>query len=208
VNLIRPVLFLIITSFSIQAQSQDLGPWNGTLVFEDGSEWSGTFSYNPFLSEEAFLVRNDSTLIEHKISHVKSFSYFDSNSRTRRYFKKFTFDQRGGNEYDSRFFEELHQTNQISILKAKEIILKVTKDRFGQPTGKTKIKERHPVYLLDHRDNILYPFSTAELKRMTQDKKDEILYFIKKRKIDLWQKNVDDYISVINYYASLDETNH
>lgn len=210
------ILFLfVLPDFILNAQvrpsklSSNLeSNYFGTIVFEDDSEMSCNFSYNPSVSEGLLFVKTDSTSNAYGVTTVKSFSFFDDGMEIRRYFYALPVKERERGVLRKYFIELIHTANKISILGRNTVMVKVYRNRYNAfgATADARSKafyKDYTTYLLDHRDNTLYTLSKSEILRMIDDKKTEVLDFIKQKRLRLEAKKIEDYIAIVDYYSAL-----
>src|SRR5258706_10103767 len=193
------LFFLTCVSFNSFVSAQNFekinkkleDTWVGTIVFNDDTEFTGKFTYNPLNVDGILLVKTDSTRNAYGVNVVKSFLFYDDEAQTRRYFYSLPVYHHITRKY---FFELFHHGSEISILSRNTIKVK---DSY------VKVKKYVMTYLLDHRDNTIHNLSREQVLRMTDDKKLEVNADIKEKKIFLSYKKTEDYIAVVDYYNSL-----
>lgn len=175
----------------------------GRIVFNDDSELNCQFTYNPLIPEGLIFVKTDSTTAVYGVTQVKSFSFFDEESKAERFFYNLPLHKRGGGGPLGRyFFELIHPDTQISILGRIAVTVK-TKASVMYGYKRKVVYDSYEKYLFDHRDHTIYRMTKREILRMTADKKDDVEEYIHVNHLTLNESNYETYISVIRYYKSL-----
>lgn|GEM_PF-4684964 len=184
--------------------------WTGTIVFNDDSELNCQFNYYPLNNDGTLIVKTDTATQVLSVNMVRFFSFFDDDIKMRRFFYSLPIHIKDRDITRKYFVELIHDSNQISILGRSTVKVKVRvylnqynpypilASKRDKTISKTYVK-----YLLDHRDNTVYEFSKKQILRMIEDKRDEVIAFIRHNNFHLNSNNVDEYIAVIDYYSSL-----
>src|SRR5258706_11416513 len=228
------VVILFLVTFVLIAQNlerineQIEKKWIGTIILVDGQEVNCAFTYNPFLRGGMLIVKTDSITNVYPPEKIQSFSFFDYEANTLRRF--YSLPSNAGQK-NLHFFELVYQSSKISILGSLNVknksgsvnsnlypmllgfpgfIRYQSKLKAGDPSpaSGTRVKSDPKLHLYDHRDGSISDLSKNQLLRLTQDKKEEVLTFIKQNRLSLSSKDLDEYIYLIGYYAKLTDSNN
>lgn len=198
-----------LLSFLVQAQdiervnSKIEKKWKGTIVFNDERELKCNFVYNPLTPEGLLFVKQDSLVQVLGVTQVKEFYFFDERVGHQRHFYAIPVYNIYSKEPSGKyFFEEIHPNKEISIVGRVTVRISASRDQYATVT-KVKLFDHYSKYLLDHKSHVLHPLSKKDILTITVDKKNEIRDFIKQNHLSLRSKNVDEYISLVNFYSSL-----
>jgi hypothetical protein len=215
------ILILIIFTFRVAIKAQTNSKaiqkrtestYTGTIVFNNDSIAKCEFTYNPIVSEGLIFVKTNNITSALGVTKVKSFSFYDEDLETDRNFFALHVTTTSGN-LNKLFLELIYETTQISILGKNTVRVKKRNYVFiGGGTGipvkikKQKVYKDYVKYLLDHRNNTLHEFSQRSFLELTSNNS-EVVNYMREKHFKLSEKDLDQYIELIDFYSNIERNN-
>ncbi len=200
-------LFLLLLSGQIalgqanKTLNEKLQDWYfGTIVMKSGDVIECDFAYSPIVAEGLLQFNYEGINYTAGPSKVSSFNFYDETTENVRKFQSFPLYSELTQATVEVFFEILHESAYISLVGRKTTDLKP--GHFNPSRMSTaKVMKGYERYMIDMGSNNLHEMTKKELLKITKDEKAEVKSYIKQEHLKLIRS--DDFISVIDFYASL-----
>jgi hypothetical protein len=172
----------------------------GYVVLVTGDTVRCEMNYSPAVSEGLLQVKDDGNILTLSVKEVKAFSYLDQKKKVTRRF--YTFPVYDENVSTSReyFLEFIYENPHAAILNHHMLVNKVMGSPYTKGGNYAMIMELK--YLLDVHTGKLVQLSKKEAMALMASKRDMVEAYIKENSIKL-KNDVEEYIKVLDYYATL-----